>query len=60
MASLTNFNITIEYQCGRNNVAADALSWVNKSLDTHEVKAILNEMVIGCQDQAELTILVSQ
>ena len=59
MASLTNFNFTIKYQCGRNNVAADVLSRVNKSLKAHEVKAILNETVIGCQDQADLTILVS-
>ena len=60
VASLANFNFTIEYQCGRNNAAADALSRVNKSLNTHEVKAILNKMVIRCQDRAELTVLVSQ
>ena len=60
VASLTNFNFTIEYQCGRNNVVADALSRVNESLDTHEVKAILNKVVIRCQDWAELTILVGQ
>ena len=29
VASLTNFNFTIEYQHGRNNAAADALSQVN-------------------------------
>ena len=59
VASLTNFNFTIEYQHGRNNVAADALSRVNKSLNACEVKAILNKTVIGCQDRADLTILVS-
>ena len=60
MASLTNFNFTIEYQCGRNNAATDALSRVNESLNAHEVKAILDETAIGCPDWAELTVLVSQ
>ena len=32
MASLANFNFTIEYQHGKNNAAADALSQVNESL----------------------------
>ena len=32
VASLANFNFMIEYQCGKNNVAADALSQVNESL----------------------------
>ena len=57
MASIANFNFTIEYQHGRNNVAADALSRVNKSLNTH--KAILNKTVIGCQDRAELNVLTN-
>ena len=43
VASLTNFNFTIEYQHGRNNAAADALSQVNESLSAHEVKAILSD-----------------
>ena len=60
VASLANFNFTIEYQCGRNNAAADALSWVNESLNAHEVKAILDETTIGCSNQAELTVLVSR
>ena len=60
MASLTNFNFTIEYQCGRNNVAADALSRVNESLRPHEVKAILNKTVVGCQDRADLTPLTAR
>ena len=56
VASLTNFNFTIEYQHGRNNAAADALSRVNESLNAHKVKAILNETVIRCQDWADLTV----
>ena len=60
MASLANFNFTIEYQHGRNNAAADALSWVNELLNTHEVKAILDETTIGCSNWAELTVLRSQ
>ena len=57
VASLANFNFTIEYQCGRNNAAADALSWVNDSLNAQEVKAILDEMTVGCSNRAELSIL---
>ena len=60
VASLTNFNFTIKYQCGRNNAASDALSRVNESLNTHEVKAILDETAVGCPDQAELTVLMSR
>ena len=60
MASLTNFNFTIEYQCGKNNAATDALSQVNDSLSAHEVKAILNDTVIGCQGRADLTLLMAQ
>ena len=60
VASLTNFNFTIKYQCGRNNAATDALSWVNESLNAQEVKAILDETTIGCSNQAELTVLMSR
>ena len=59
VASLANFSFTIEYQYGRNNAAADALSWVNESLNTQEVKAILDEMTVRCSNQAELTVLAS-
>ena len=59
VASLANFNFTIEYQCGKNNVVADALSSVNESLSAHKVKAIFNETVIGCQDRTDLTLLVA-
>ena len=58
VASLTNFNFTIKYQHGRNNVATDALSWVNKSLSACKVKAILSKTVVGCQDRANLTLLM--
>ena len=60
VASLTNFHFTIEYQCGKNNVAANTLSWINESLSAHEVKAILNETVVSCQDRADLTLLMAQ
>ena len=59
VASLTNFNFTIEYQHGRNNAAADALSWVNELLNAQEVKAILDEMTVRCSNRAELTVLAS-
>ena len=60
MASLTNFNFTIEYQRGRNNAAADALSQVNDSLNAQEVKAILDEVTMGCSNQAELSVLAGR
>ena len=60
MASLANFNFTIEYQRGRNNAAADALSRVNESLNAQEVKAILDEMTVGCSNRAELRVLMSR
>ena len=59
MASLANFNFTIKYQRGRNNAAADALSQMNELLNTHEVKAILDETTVRCSNWAELTVLVS-
>ena len=55
VASLANLNFTIEYQHGRNNAAADALSQVNESLNTQEVKAILDEMTVGCSNRDELS-----
>ena len=60
VAFLTNFNFTIKYQHGRNNAATDALSWVNELLNAQEVKAILDEITVGCPNQAELTVLTSQ
>ena len=60
VASLANFNFTIEYQHGRNNAAADALSRVNESLNTQEVKAILDETTVGCSDRAELSVLAGR
>ena len=59
MASLANFNFTIEYQHGKNNAATDALSQVNESLSICEVKAILDETSVGCQDRAELPLLTA-
>ena len=59
VGSLTNFNFTIEYQHGRNNAATDALSRVDKCLSAHEVKAILNETVISCQDRGDMTLLMT-
>ena len=59
VASLTNFNFTIKYQHGKNNAATDALSRVNESLNTHKVKAILDETTIRCSNLAELTVLMT-
>ena len=59
VASLANFNFMIDYQCGKNNAATDALSWVNESLSIQEVKTILDETSVGCQDRAELPLLTA-
>ena len=42
------------------NTATDALSRVNKCLSACEVKAILNETAISCQDRADMTLLTTQ
>ena len=59
MASLANFNFTIEYQHGKSNAAADALSQVNEFLSVHKVKAILDEASVGCQDRAKLPLFAA-
>ena len=56
MASLANYNFTIEYQCGKNNAAPDALSQVNECLNMKEVKAILYAISMGCSQWAELPL----
>ena len=38
VASLTNFNFIIKYQCGRNNATADALNQVNESLNARTLR----------------------
>ena len=48
VAALANYNFTLEYQKGKNNVAADALSQVTGRLIQEEVKAILDGSKIGC------------
>ena len=61
--TLANFNISLEALSMRHADKMwllNALSRVNKSLNTHEVKAIMNEMVIGCQDRAEWTVLANR
>ena len=59
MASLTNFDFTIECQRGKDNAAADALSQVGQSLSVGEVRAILDETSMGCQDRAKLPLLAA-
>ena len=59
VASLANFNFTLEYQHGKNNAAADVLSWGNKSLSACKVKAILDKTSVAFQDRAELPLLAA-
>ena len=58
--ALANYNFTLEYHKGQNNVAADALSQVTGQLSQEEVKAILDGSKVGCPQCAELPPLVHQ
>ena len=44
----------------KNNAAADALSHINESLNSKEVKAILDGTAMGCHDWAEVPKLVGE
>ena len=40
-------------------MAANALSRANECLSACEVKAILNETVVSCQNRADMTLLMA-
>ena len=51
--SLARFTFSIKYKKGRDNVAADALSWVTSKLDTETVKSILDRVTVGMTERAD-------
>ena len=50
---LAKYDFCLEYQKGRDNDAADALSWVTTHLQPEAVQAILDGAAIGTSQQAE-------
>ena len=60
VASLANYILTIGYQKGKNNAAADTLSYMGESLNIKDVKAILSDSIVGCSQWAELPLEVHQ
>ena len=51
--SLVRFSFSIEYQKGRDNVAADALSQVTLKLDVEIMKSILDRVTMGMTDRVD-------
>ena len=50
---LAGFTFSIEYQKGRDNAVADALSHVESKLDTEVVKSILDGVTVGTVRRAD-------
>ena len=44
VARLTSYNFSLEYQKGKDNTAADFLSWMNECLPEEEVQEYLNKI----------------
>ena len=53
MESLAGFTFSNEYQKGRDNAVADALSCVASKLDAEVVKSILDRVTIGTLGMAD-------
>ena len=53
MALLAGFTFSIEYQKGRDNAVADALSHVVSKLNAEAVKSILDGVTIGTAGRAK-------
>ena len=53
VSALAKYDFQLEYQKGRDNAAADALSWVTTHLQPEAVQAILDGAAIGASQQAE-------
>ena len=51
--SLAGFTFSIEYQKGRDNAVADALSHVTSKLNAEAVKSILDRVTIGTAGRAD-------
>ena len=53
VSALAKYNFWLEYQKGRDNAAADALSWVTTHLKPEAVQAILDGATMGASQRAE-------
>ena len=53
VSGLANYDFWLEYQKGRDNAVADALSWVTTPLQPEAVQAILDGAAVGASQQAE-------
>ena len=53
VSALAKYDFQLEYQKGRDNAVADALSWVTTHLQPEAVQAVLDGVAIGTSQQAE-------
>ena len=53
VSALAKYDFRLEYQKGRDNAAADALSWVTTHLELEAVQAILDGADMGASQRAE-------
>ena len=53
VSALTKYDFWLEYQKGRDNAVADALSWVTTCLGLEAVQAILDGATMGASQRAE-------
>ena len=53
MSALAKYDFRLEYQKGRDNAAADALSQINTNLEPKVVQAILDGAAMGASWRAE-------
>ena len=53
VSALAKYDFWLEYQKGRDNAAADALSWVTTHLPPEAIQAILDGATIGTSQHAE-------
>ena len=54
--SVAGFTFSIEYQKGRDNAVADALSQVASNVNAEAVKSILDRVTIGSANIHDLTV----
>ena len=53
VSALAKYDFRLEYQKGRDNAVADALSWIATHLPLEAVQAVLDGVAIGASQQAE-------
>ena len=53
MGALVKFNFQLEYQKGRDNTMADALSQINTHLGSEALQAVLGGATLGVSQRAK-------